>query len=133
VAGLGIVSERGIYGVNTALLGMVSERGLGGITVTGLGAVAEHEVTGVTVAGLGVVSDRAIRGLAAALLKVDTRDLRGVTVAGWTRVRRTQKGLSIALFNQAEELHGVQLGLLNFAGNNHGLARWVPLVNLHLN
>lgn len=132
LAGLGIVSERGIHGVNASLLGMVTERGLSGITLTGLGAVAEHDVTGVTVAGLGVVSDRAIRGLAAALLKVDTRNLRGVTVAGWTRVRGSQQGLSIALFNQAEELHGVQLGLLNFAGNNHGLTRWLPLVNLHL-
>ncbi len=90
-------------------------------------------MTGVTVGGLGVVSDRAIRGVATALLKVDTKDLRGVSVSGWTRVRRAQHGLSIGLFNQAEELHGVQLGLLNFAGNNHGLARWTPLLNFHLN
>lgn len=133
VAGLGIVAERGVHGLNAALLGVVTERGLSGVTVTGLGVVAEEALTGVTVSGLGVVSDRVIQGLAAALLKVDTRDLRGVSVAGWTRVRRSQQGLSIALFNQAEELHGVQLGLLNFAGNNHGLARWMPLVNLHLN
>jgi len=26
----------------------------------------------------------------------------------------------------------VQLGLLNYAGNNHGLARWLPIINLHL-
>ena len=90
-------------------------------------------MTGITVGGLGVVSDRALQGIAAALLKVDTQDLQGLSVAGWTRVRHAQHGLSIGLFNQAEELHGVQLGLLNFAGNNHGLARWTPIINLHLN
>jgi hypothetical protein len=57
----------------------------------------------------------------------------GVSIAGWTRVRHVQRRLSIGLFNQAEELHGVQLGLLYFAGNNHGLARWTPFINLHLN
>jgi hypothetical protein len=25
----------------------------------------------------------------------------------------------------------VSIGLLNDAGNNHGLARWTPLINLH--
>lgn len=133
LAGLGLVAERGIHGINGALLGVVTERELRGITLTGLGAVAQGDMTGITVGGLGVVSERAVRGLAAALVKVDTRDLRGVSVAGWTRVRHEQHGLSIGLFNQAEELHGVQLGLLNFAGNNHGLARWTPIINLHLN
>ena len=132
IAGLGVVAERGIHGLNAALLGVVTERELRGITVAGLGAVAEGDMVGLTVGGLGVVSDRAIRGIGAALLKVDTRDLRGVSVAGWTRVRHAQHGLSIGLFNQAEELHGVQFGLLNYAGNNHGLARWLPIINLHL-
>ena len=133
LAGLGLVAERGIHGINGALLGVVTERELRGITVTGLGAVAEGNMTGITVGGLGVVSDRAVQGIAAALLKVDTQDLQGLSVAGWTRVRHAQRGLSIGLFNQAEELHGVQFGLLNFAGNNHGLARWTPIINLHLN
>lgn len=133
LAGLGLIAERGIHGLNAALLGVVTERELRGITVTGLGAVAEGNVVGLTVGGLGVVSDHAIRGIGAALLKVDTRDLRGISVAGWTRVRHTQNGLSIGLFNQAEELHGVQFGLLNYAGNNRGLARWLPIMNLHLN
>jgi hypothetical protein len=133
LAGLGLVAERGIHGLNGALLGVVTEGQLRGITVTGLGAVAERDMIGLTIGGLGVVSDRAIQGVAAALLKVDTRELRGISIAGWTRVRQEQRGLSIGLFNQAEELHGVQLGVLNFAGNNHGLARWLPLINLHLN
>lgn len=132
LAGLGLVAERGIHGLNAALLGVVTESELRGITVTGLGAVAEGDMIGLTVGGLGVVSDRAVRGIGAALLKVDTRDLSGVSVAGWTRIRHVQRGLSIGLFNQAEELHGVQFGLLNYAGNNHGLARWLPIINLHL-
>ena len=131
LAGLGVVAERGLTGLTSALLGVVSNRDLNGITLTGLGAVANGDATGATIGGLGVVSNRAIRGLAAGLAKVDARDLRGLGIAGWTRIRGEQRGITIGVFNQAEELHGVQLGLLNFAGNNRGLARWLPILNLH--
>ena len=40
--------------------------------------------------------------------------------------------LTIGVFNYAQELHGIQIGLLNFAGNNRGAARWLPIVNAHL-
>jgi len=47
-------------------------------------------------------------------------------------VTEKQQGLTIGLLNTTPELHGVQLGLLNHAGNNPPLLRWLPVVNLHL-
>jgi hypothetical protein len=130
-AGLGLVSERAVSGINLAGLGVVSEGRIRGASAALLGIVSEDDIQGLSLAGLGVVSGRAIEGLAVALLKTDTHDLDGVGAAAWNRVRGRQRGITIGLFNQIEELHGVSLGLLNFAGNNHGLARWTPILNLH--
>jgi len=41
-------------------------------------------------------------------------------------------GLQIGLINAAGLLHGVQIGILNYAGNNPSWARILPLVNLNL-
>jgi hypothetical protein len=41
-------------------------------------------------------------------------------------------GLSVALYNRANELHGIQLGVLNYAGNNPKGLRMLPFINLHL-
>ena len=132
LAGLGTVSEGQVAGINLAGLGVVSERSISGVSLAGLGLVTETRLRGASVAGLGAVAGRGIDGLAAALVKLDTRDLNGVGVAAWNRVRGRQRGLTVGLFNQVEQLQGVSLGLLNYAGNNHGLARWTPILNLHL-
>lgn len=132
LAGLGTVSEGPIAGINLAGLGVVSERSISGVSLAGLGLVTETRLQGVSVAGLGAVAGRSIDGVAAALVKLDTHDLHGVGVSAWNRVRGRQRGLTIGLFNQVEQLHGVSLGLVNYAGNNRGLARWTPILNLHL-
>jgi len=36
------------------------------------------------------------------------------------------------LYNRTEELHGLQVGLLNYAGNNPKGLRMLPFVNMHL-
>jgi len=132
LAGLGTVSEGQVAGISLAGLGVVSERSISGVSVAGLGLVTETRLRGASVAGLGAVAGQGIDGLAAALVKLDTRDLNGIGVSAWNRVRGRQRGLTVGLFNQVENLHGVSLGLLNYAGNNRGLARWTPILNLHL-
>lgn len=47
-------------------------------------------------------------------------------------VRGTFVGLQIGLVNDTRVLKGVQLGLVNIARNNHGLARVLPILNAHL-
>jgi hypothetical protein len=52
-------------------------------------------------------------------------------VGAYNRVRGRQTGLTIGIVNYARELHGFQLGLINIAGNNRGLAKILPIVNAH--
>ncbi|HVE78242.1 MAG TPA: hypothetical protein VNA89_05255 [Gemmatimonadaceae bacterium] len=87
-----------------------------------------------TVAGLAVggyyVRARAVRGGAAALWRVRTRDLGGISVAAYNDVRGPQHGLSVGVVNRARSLRGVQLGLLNHVSDNPPLLRWMPVANV---
>jgi hypothetical protein len=55
----------------------------------------------------------------------------GLSVSAFNRIRGVQSGVAIGIVNYARELHGLQVGLVNIAGNNQGLARVLPLVNAH--
>ena len=162
VAGLGAVSQGDMVGINIAGLGTVAQGRMFGINVSGLGTVAEGSMRGLNVAGLGVVAIRGVTGIAATLGGIESREfVRGFAVAGyrvksprvqgfvvpvaWLRATQLdggsisvynqvgeQHGLVIGVVNYARELHGVQLGVINIAGNNRGIARVLPLVNLHL-
>jgi hypothetical protein len=46
-------------------------------------------------------------------------------------VRGPQVGVSIGVYNSARVLNGVQIGVLNRAQNNKGLAKILPLINAH--
>jgi hypothetical protein len=88
--------------------------------------------------------DAVARGLLASALRVDIAEIQGVSVAGIVNrshrfdglavaahnsVGGLQRGVSIGLFNHAEDLRGVQIGLLNHVPSNPWWARWLPLVN----
>ena len=40
-------------------------------------------------------------------------------------------GLSIGIFNRARVLNGIQIGVLNNAGNNPRGLQWLPGINAH--
>jgi hypothetical protein len=46
-------------------------------------------------------------------------------------MKGSQRGLAIGIVNYAEELHGVQIGLINIARNNSSGTRVLPIVNVH--
>ena len=54
-----------------------------------------------------------------------------MSVSAFNRIRGHQQGLAIGILNYARSLNGVQLGLLNYAGNNRPGLRWLPFVNAH--
>jgi len=58
-------------------------------------------------------------------------DVRGVTIAPINYAGR-DAGLAVGGINATKELHGVQLGFLNYAGNNPKALRLLPLINMHL-
>lgn len=76
--------------------------------------VAQGRLNGLVIGGL-IAAERT-NGLMIAILASRAKRHCGVSVAG---------------FNQATELHGVQFGLLNYAGNNPKLLRWLPFMNFH--
>jgi hypothetical protein len=43
----------------------------------------------------------------------------------------SQWGLSIGIFNHADNLYGVQIGILNYAENNPAGLKILPLLNAH--
>jgi hypothetical protein len=55
--------------------------------------------------------------------------MRGVSLSAFNRLGGTQRGLTIGSLNIAEELRGVQIGLINIARRNPRGRRVLPIVN----
>jgi hypothetical protein len=116
------------------------------VSLNGLALVTQGGLSGIGFGGVAVVSQGPVRGAALALYRVEGQRIAGLTVAGYltardftglgigvyNRVRTEQTGLTIGIVNYARRLHGVQVGVINIAGNNRGLAKVLPLVNAHL-
>jgi hypothetical protein len=65
------------------------------------------------------------------LATLQAGELRGVSLSVYNRVTGVQRGLTIGVLNYARELHGFQVGVVNVADNNRGLARVLPVLNFH--
>ncbi len=129
--GLAVVGEGDVTGVSLGGLAVVSGAGsLRGIA-SALGAVvANDRISGFAAAGYKVDAFE-MSGISLALGWLDVHDLTGFSVAGYNQVRGAQVGLSIGIYNSADELSGVQIGLLNRAGNNPPGLRYLPFFNAH--
>jgi hypothetical protein len=139
------VADGGIRGLAVGGLATVADGGIHGIAVGGLAVVADGPIVGIAGTLGALVSNERAVGLLAAGYRVRTPSATGLLVTGWLRtsrldgvsiggynnVRGVQHGLTIGVFNSADELHGVQIGLLNRAKNNRPPFRWLPIVNLH--
>lgn len=146
IAGLGAGAGKNITGLSVALLGVGAGKTIKGITIAGLGAGAGEQLQGLSIAG--AVGAPKVSGLAAGLA-VGGRDftgaalapayfriiknglLKGVSVSAFNHIQGEQRGLSIGLFNFAEFLNGIQIGVLNYAKNNPKGLKLLPLFNAH--
>lgn len=131
--GIGVGGQR-LRGVFAGGLGVGGED-LTGLFAGGLG-VGGDRITGFTAAGIGTGANRFCGvSLNAGMLRIgdgDTRGrLQGLGVAAFTHVRGRQDGVTVGFINIAEELHGVQIGLLNYAGNNPDGLKLLPGFNAH--
>jgi hypothetical protein len=100
-----------------------------GLFVGGVGVGADA-IEGVSIGGIGIAADQ-LDGLHLAGAYLRTWELQGVATGAYTRVMGRVEGLTIGIFNWTPELHGVQIGLLNYAGNNPRGLKWLPGINLH--
>lgn len=156
----GNVSGRNITGVTMAGLGNVARRELNIISVAGVGSAAGRQMNGLHVAGGALVAPQ-MNGAAVATTVVSTDTasgmfiapayfrvggfeetggemfarhgtMKGVSISAVNDIRGLQHGVTIGLVNVARELRGVQLGLINYAGNNPAWARVLPVLNANL-
>jgi len=131
LAGLALVGNGGVSGINLAGLAITSDRApISGLNLT-LGAIETNgPVRWVSFAGYKVDSPH-VQGLSINPIRLKAVDLTGVAIGGYNRVEGVQRGLAIGIFNWARELRGVQIGLLNYAGNNEPSFRLLPILNAH--
>ena len=147
VGGLGVGTGGNVTGVALALLGVGGGRDVTGFTVGGVGVGAGRHLRGLHLGGIGIIaprltgvavggaiiSEQAVGGLVAPLYAriAEGGHLKGMSVSLFNHVKGRQQGLTVGLINVADSLVGVQLGVLNYAGNNPLLLRLLPLLNLH--
>lgn len=146
IGGLGVGSRKAIRGIALGGLGVGTGGDVAGLTAAGLGVGAGGHMMGLHVAGGAVLASRVsgvaagsvvlskeARGVLAAPVyaRAGSGGLAGLSVSIFNHVNGHQRGVTIGLLNIAHTLHGVQLGAINYAGNNPLLLRILPLINLH--
>lgn len=132
LAGLGAGVGGDLRGLAVGGLGFGVGGELRGVAVSGLG-VGANRIRGIVLSGIGAGSPDATGGFVApAFFIVGSEELegefRGVSISAYNRIRGRQRGLAIGLLNIAQELHGVQIGLVNIAWNKESFPV-LPLVN----
>jgi hypothetical protein len=119
-------------GINIAGLGAGCGNTLTGFTMGGLGAGAPV-IKGITIGGLGVGGEE-ITGITVAIGMIrieETGSHTGFATSAFNYIRGKQTGLSIAIFNFAYQLKGIQIGVLNYVRDNPKYLRYLPLINAH--
>jgi hypothetical protein len=146
VGGLGAGAGSNVTGICLGGMGAGCGGSLKGLTIGGLGAGAGGDACGIVIGGLGAGCGETFRGLAfggigvgagnefqgfgLSLGMTKTPVLKGVAISSYVEVDKSF-GLSIALYNNVKELHGVVLGLINYVGNNPKWLRYLPFINFH--
>ena len=132
VGGLAVGAGGEITGLSIGGLGVGSGEQMRGIAIGGIG-VGAPRISGLAIGGIGV-GGKEIKGvaLAAGFIRIaDHGYFKGLSAGAFSYIKGRQNGLSIAIVNYAEELNGVQLGLINIAKNNPDFFRILPVMNLH--
>lgn len=146
IGGLGVGAGGNMTGINFGLLGVGAGGDVTGVSIGGIGAGCGGTMTGLVIGGVGAGAPRiegvALGGvgvggtditgaaLAIGMVRLENGgDLTGFALSGVNYIKGYQTGLSIGLFNYAQHLTGVQLGILNFIEDNPVLLKVMPLIN----
>lgn len=114
---------------------MLGNRKINGIGIGGF-SIDCDSLNGLFISFTGVAgripqeSNKMINGFAGGFVAVGADKLKGLMVSLCWVYSKEQYGISVAGFNKTENLHGVQLGLMNYAGNNR-IFRWMPIMNFN--
>jgi hypothetical protein len=145
IAGVGVGAGGKINGLTITGVGLGAGGDVTGVQIAGLGIGAGGTLKWVSLSAGGIGAPR-IEGVAIASA-VGGQDVRGLVVApfyfrianggrvtgvnvsAFNHVTGIQQGLAIGIFNFARTLDGMQIGLLNYAGNKSRGTRLLPIVN----
>ena len=130
IGGFGIGAGKNLEGVNLSLIGIGAGEMIRGLNLAGIG-VGSESIEGITFGGLGVSANN-IRGITLSLGRikvVEGGELTGFSASAYNRIEGSQHGVTIGLVNYAENLSGLQIGLLNIAPRNPKGRKILPIIN----
>jgi hypothetical protein len=140
----GLIVGDDLVGINAGGIGMVSyeeDTGLSyfgveaenarWITLHGIDIEVANELNGLGLSGITVRAAE-IRGMAASLALVNSELMKGFSLSTVNYCTDLQVGLSIGIVNIAEELNGIQLGIINIAKNKSRF-KTLPIINASFN
>ena len=130
IAGVGVGGGEGISGISIAGVGIGGGGKISGLSIAGLG-VGAPSLSGIVITGVGAGTLDFNGGVIAPLyFRIEKEgSMRGVSVSAFNRLSGVQHGLTIGVLNIAEELRGLQIGLINIARRNPRGRRVLPIVN----
>ena len=132
LGGIGLGAGEDMKGISIGGIGLGAGNDISGISIGLVGVGAGRDIKGITFGGVGVASGRDISGVTFSLgrIMVDRRgELKGLSISSYNKILGMQTGVSIGLLNYANNLRGVQLGIINFVPNNPGWRRILPFIN----
>jgi hypothetical protein len=131
IGGLGVVAQGSMSGINISGLGTVAQGSMTGINISGLGTVAQGNMTGINIAGLGAVAQGDLTGITiAGIGTVAQGDMRWINLAGIGSIR----GLAITLggLESEHDIRGiVGAGYRIKAPDVRGLAASIAMMRVH--
>lgn len=130
IGGLGVGAAGEVKGLAIGGLAVGSGTRVHGLAIGGLG-VGAPRIDGIAISALGAGAQDAKGALIAPWVKIEHGEMQGLTVGGFNQVRGLHHGLAIGIVNYADELQGVQIGVINIARNNPNGAKVLPIVNAH--
>jgi hypothetical protein len=145
VGGIGVGAGGNVKGLSIGGVGVGAGGNMTGVQLAGIGIGSGGTLKYVSIAGVGVGAPR-IEGLAIAsavgaqnvhavviapiYFKIDDDGrMNGLNISAWNNIHGTQRGLAIGLYNYARSLDGLQIGIINYAGNKSRGTRVLPLFN----
>jgi len=152
IGGLGVGAGNNLWGITIGGLGIGAGSYVTGLNIAGLAVGAGQVLRGINIAGLGVGAPK-VAGLSVSpLLEAEIMEgiaitpayyhlapqsemgegpvqHKGVAVSAFSNIRGEHRGLTISILNIADDLKGVQLGLLNIARSNPKGLKVLPVFN----
>ena len=94
-----------------------------GAQVALAGTYAGHHLEGMQIAGVAAITNGRSSGLQlGGVLSYSASDVKGLQLAGAANVANDVNGLQFGLLNVARDVNGLQLGAVNVARHNRGIA-----------